>query len=143
METCQNCGYEKCAIRVTCSYWKPGKPEPEPAHDIRWAAEQMSDDQPIKMGQWILYKYQDRIMIKGPGYTEPRPWAPTITEALATNYELVDEPAQPVERKCGDCEHLEPRRANQYYDACHHNYSLRIHRESVACKDFEQQAREL
>lgn len=57
----------------------------------------------------------------------------TQDEIDALDIPIGYESAQPADRKCGECKHLKARMT----DYCGLCKVIRIHRESVACKDFE------
>ncbi|KKK84090.1 hypothetical protein LCGC14_2786870 [marine sediment metagenome] len=108
--------------------------QPEPIHDIRWAAEQLANGKPVHgQGEPLRSRGPDYVI---QGYDGPFRFTPE--ELLATNYKLVkSEPAE-IERKCGDCEHWSCTTvAAKYWDTCSAKSAVRIHRESIACKDFE------
>lgn len=102
-------------------------------HDIRWAAEQMEAGHAVLDPEGVQLQLMHGMIAEKDGSDH----AFSATNLLATDWELVEQPAQPTERKCGECRRFEPGKASLYHDTCYRNYSLRIHRESVACKDWE------
>jgi hypothetical protein len=108
---------------------------PEPIRDIRWAAEQMKAGHKVKRKDGInIYSLgkDERILKDG------RHCLIYLRQLLATDWELVQ--PEPAERKCGNCKQwlARDKRAYLEFDTCRHDYALRVHRESIACKDFEQ-----
>lgn len=132
-EGCRGAGWKEREYDFPiCSGFVAKDGSEEPVHDIRWAAEQMRDGHWVKRKSWTDKHLSGRAWPVSGGARQVL----SHKELLATDWELVSEPVQPAERKCGNCEHWCEIPARQFCNRCHHHAGT--HQESVACKDFEQ-----